>query len=181
MRDTCVAPSKFKIIAHIIIQPIAQLHIILEVKLFASHQLLVTSLQLLVTSHQLLVTSHQLLVISHQLLVTSHQFLVIRYQSLVASHRPVGNQLLVRSHQLLVFDLKNLNSQRNYYISKNIKIIFWHKKINLQYKACLSNVFFLKFYETKLFLKGDIIFRSSRLDVVYQKHILKSTCAGVSF
>ena len=159
-----------------------------EEELFASHQLLVTSHQLLVASYQLLVTSYQSLVTSHQLLVTSdqslvtsHQLLVTSCQSLVARHQPIGKYLLVRSHQLLVFDLKNLNSQRNYYISKNIKIIFWHKKINLQYKACLSNVFFLKFYETKLFLKGDIIFRSSRPDVVYQKHILKSTCAGVSF
>ena len=84
-----------------------------------SYQLLVTSYQLLVTSHQSLVTSYQLLVISHQLLVTiaSSQQLLVN-QSIVDSHQSIGNQLLVRSHQLPAFDLKNLNSQSNYYISK---------------------------------------------------------------
>ena len=35
--------------------------------------------------------------------------------------------------------------------------------------------------ETKYFLKGDIIFRSSRLELLYKKRFLKNTWAGVSF
>ena len=121
--------------------------------LVASYQLLVTSYQSLVISHQLLVASYYLLVSSHQLLVTSYQSLVTRFQSLDTSHQllatgqqETSNQLEVTSYYI-VTDLKNLNSQRNYYISKIIKILICHKKINLLQKACSSNVFVLKFYE----------------------------------
>ena len=64
-------------------------------EIFASNQLLVTSLWLLVTSYLLLVGSDQSLVPSRQLRVV---------QSLVASHqlRVVSHQLLVTSYQLLV-------------------------------------------------------------------------------
>ena len=131
-----------------------------EVKLFASYQSLVTSYQSLITSRQLLVTSYQLLVASyyslvssHQLLVTSYQSLVTRFQSLDTSHQllatgqqETSNQLEVTSYYI-VTDLKNLNSQRNYYTSKIIKILICHKKINLLQRACSSNVFVLKFYE----------------------------------
>ena len=145
-----------------------------EVKLFASYQSLVTSYQSLVTtrqllvtsyqllvaryyslfsSHQLLVTSYQSLVTSHQLLVTSHQLLLTRFQSLDTSHQllatgqqETSNQLEVTSYYI-VTGLKNLNSQRNYYISKIIKILICHKKINLLQKACSSNIFALMFYE----------------------------------
>ena len=128
--------------------------------LVASYQLLVTSYYSLVTSHQLLVTSRSLLltifqslVTSHQLLVTSYQSLVTRFQSLDTSHQllatgqqETSNQLEVTSYYI-VTDLKNLNSQRNYYISKIIKILICHKKINLLQKACSSNIFALMFYE----------------------------------
>ena len=121
--------------------------------LVASYQLLVTSYQSLVISHQLLVASYYSLVSSHQLLVTSYQSLVTRFQSLDTSHQllatgqqETSNQLEVTSYYI-VTDLKNLNSQRNYYISKIIKILICHKKINLLQKACSSNIFVLKFYE----------------------------------
>ena len=42
-------------------------------------------------------------------------------------------------------------------------------------------MFSLKFYETKEFFKGDIIFRNSRPEVLYQKRVLKNIFAGVSF
>ena len=122
----CLSRSLFQMRWNFFLVTSYQLLVTSYQSLVTSHQLLVTSYQLLVTSYQSLVTSYQSLVTSHQLLVTSYQSLVtivssqqlLVNQSVVASHRPTENQLLVRSHQLLVFDLKNLNSQRNYYISK---------------------------------------------------------------
>ena len=143
----------------------------------------------------LLVTSYQSLATNYQSLVTSHQFLV--NQVPVTSCQSRTRKLANRSYWLLVFDLKNLNSQRDYCISKNIKRLFSHKNINLLQEACVktiltykinllqkarsSKVSFLKFYETKEFFKSDTIFRSSRPEMLYQKRVLKNTFAGVSF